>query len=390
MGRPAGLALGSMLLGLLAAWLMAASLAAGATNTASTGLVSAQVSYEPGSYGAPADLQVTRAGSSWSFAGLADPDGPGQADWAVAGDSLIVRDLDGDGEPEVLVSLYTSGSQCCIRSVVARFIAASGTYELSTQDWGGASWQLAELNGDGVPEFVSWDFRWNFWAVSSAPESARPLRIWTFAQGAFQDTTRNFPGAIRADSAKQWRSYTRSKRGDTRGMLAAYMADAYSLGASTPAWQKVYGAYRLRGRETFFAALRSKLAALGYRGRDEWVPPVTRVPPEAVYVGCNRRARITAKRRPRACVFQDERYLGDAGYNEVRGLGWASWAGSTAGARGVSVGYDYAKDALVRSPVAVRLSRAVRGCDGRLWFSRARVGSIRVHLPTCPGALVSP
>ena len=34
---------------------------------------------------------------------------------------LTVRDLDGDGEPEVLVDLYTGGAHCCFYTVILRF-----------------------------------------------------------------------------------------------------------------------------------------------------------------------------------------------------------------------------------------------------------------------------
>src|SRR5213076_1113764 len=43
-------------------------------------------------------------------------------------DSITLRDLDADGEPEVLVDLYTGGAHCCFYTDTWRFDPASGKY----------------------------------------------------------------------------------------------------------------------------------------------------------------------------------------------------------------------------------------------------------------------
>lgn len=360
--------------------------------SATQGAVSAELSFTSNVAAQPLSLRITRDGVATVFEGLGDPDAGSEQGWTTSSDyepPLIVRDLDGDGEPEVLVRLYSTGAHCCLRSVIAS-VAPGGSYGLSTQNWLDASWTLNDLDADGIPEFVSWDPRWGYWATSYA-ESARPLRIWSFGGGALVDTTANHRPQLLKDQAQQLRRFQagRNRQSEGFGPLAAYMADAYVLGTQRAGWLRIYSAYRHRGRERFFAALRSKLAALGYRARSERVPPVTKVPREVPVVGCNRQGKIAARVRPGACVFQDQRYPGDAGYNEVQGLRWTGWGEDAASSPGVAVGYSFATESVVRRPTQVRLSAPRRGCDGRLWYSRARIlysgRWSAVELPTCPG-----
>ena len=48
--------------------------------------------------------------------------------------SVDVRDLDGDGEPEVLVKLYSGGANCCLSSLIFRYRAASNDYTSVLRD----------------------------------------------------------------------------------------------------------------------------------------------------------------------------------------------------------------------------------------------------------------
>ena len=47
-----------------------------------------------------------------------------------------VLDLDGGGEAEVLVDLYTGGAHCCAYTLVYRFDRVSGGYRKTLQFWG--------------------------------------------------------------------------------------------------------------------------------------------------------------------------------------------------------------------------------------------------------------
>lgn len=237
----------------------------------------------------PISLTMTRAGTSTTFSGLeSDPTGRGQVHAVVGQTGLTVfsdhplrlRDLDGDGEPEAIVRLFSGGAHCCETAVVASYDPATAAYRLTVKDFGDAGWVLRDVGSTGTPEFVSWDYRWAYWGgvYAGSPE---PLQIWSFANGAFTDATRLFPAAIRADQRAQWTFSGRARRqgGNYRGALAAYVADGYSLGRPDAAWTRVLAAYRERDRVRFFHALRNQLAKLGYRKAADPTPAVSGAPP---------------------------------------------------------------------------------------------------------------
>src|SRR5207248_654633 len=111
------------LLGAVVALLVAASpaLALSKTETASSGQVTASLSYnyKQARYGTccfeNVSVTIDRAGQR-----LVDQKLGGECEGCTGfpagsaqSDSIRVRDLDDDGEPEVLVDLYTGGPHCC-------------------------------------------------------------------------------------------------------------------------------------------------------------------------------------------------------------------------------------------------------------------------------------
>jgi hypothetical protein len=142
--------------------------------------------------------------------------------------SVAVRDLDGNGEPEVLLDLYSGGAHCCYFTDVYRF---DGTgYLLNTHAWGDPGYRLVDLNGDGRPEFLSGDDRFAY-AFSDYADSALPIRIWAYNSGQFTNVTHQNPALIRRDAARDWRAYLPLRRAhrDTESVLAAWAADEYLL-----------------------------------------------------------------------------------------------------------------------------------------------------------------
>ena len=256
--------------------LLAASGPAMATQTTVTSgpvtatLTSSGTFQKPG----PVSLTITRAGVPTTFTGLESDPGAsgvvhanpvGLAYAPIPGDPLRVRDLDGDGEPEVLVRLFSGGAHCCEVTSVASFDAAAGAYRLTAQTFNDAGWVLHDLGGTPSPEFISWDYRWAYWGGNYAG-SPKPLQVWSFSAGAFGDVTRRFPAALRRDQARQWTYAAQARRQGVspRGAYAAYVADAYSLGRPDPAWARVRAAYRAPDRRRFFKALANQLRSLGY------------------------------------------------------------------------------------------------------------------------------
>jgi virginiamycin B lyase len=141
--------------------------------------------------------------------------------------SLIVRDLDGDGEPEVLLTLNWNGNGCCSWSRIYRY--TGNTYVALQHFWGngGAEPVVRDLDGDHAPELRSFDDRFSHKYVYRG--TARPLQIWSYRKGRMRDVTRRFPDLVSRDAVKLWRQY-RKNRALARGFLPAWMADQYLLG----------------------------------------------------------------------------------------------------------------------------------------------------------------
>jgi subtilisin-like proprotein convertase family protein len=250
--------------------------------TLSRGAVSADLSYRE-THGSYSDLRVAirrhgRVAFSDAVARVACHD------CAVSGLSAIfnshpltIRDLDGDGEPEVLVDLYTGGAHCCFYTVVFRWDGQR--YRGSPILWGDPGYELRDLNHDGRPELVTADDRFAYTFTYYAA-SALPIRILHYDHGRFVDATGEFPALVRSEAAELRSEYlkTRGPDADVRGILAAYLADEYRLGRSAEGWQLVDEAYRRGDVSTprvdaiwpagqkYLTALRSFLAKSGYAG----------------------------------------------------------------------------------------------------------------------------
>jgi len=173
-------------------------------------------------------------------------------------DALRVRDLDGDGEPEVLLDVFTGGAHCCSASWLLRWTGAS--YERSTRQWGNVGYRLSDVDDDGVPEFRSADDRFAY-AFASYADSAFPVRVLSYRQGRFLDVTKRHKTLVRSD-AKRWKREYRKRRSGLYflGVLAAWTADQYVLGNKREA-HRFLDAERRAGRlQSAFKAWKSGAA----------------------------------------------------------------------------------------------------------------------------------
>jgi hypothetical protein len=145
---------------------------------------------------------------------------------------LQVRDLDADGEPEVVYSAYTGGAHCCSVGEVFQLSADATRYTTADRNFGDPGFGIQDLNGDGRIEIVTADdaFAYTFSAYAF---SGLPLSVLRYDHGTFNDVTSSFPQKLRREARQFWRGYLhlrRNKDDTARGQIAAWAADQYRLG----------------------------------------------------------------------------------------------------------------------------------------------------------------
>jgi hypothetical protein len=259
------------------------------TETVTNGQVTAALSYDykqssDGVYDfANLKVAIDRAGVRMVDKTLG-PECGGCSPWPASGGaadatSVVVRDLDGDGEPEVLVDLFSGGANCCFYTESWRFDEVRNVYvEKLFRPGGSFPYTLKDLNGDGGPEFKSYDYRFAYKYGSNA-DTPRPLRIFDWDGGKLIDVTLAYPKLAASEAAEYYRGYLKyrkSKDVNVRGLLAAYLADSYRANNGRVAWRRVVAAYR-RGDvdkkfdgdagphgSAYLKSLRSFLKKLGY------------------------------------------------------------------------------------------------------------------------------
>jgi hypothetical protein len=149
-------------------------------------------------------------------------------DSALTGQHIGFRDLDGTGEPEVIVDVHTGGTSCCVVVFAFRYDAVANRYVRTSLDTG-AGFVVRDYDRDGLLELVGDDFRFRGLFTCGAC-GARPIRIWEYSTTrGFHVVTRSFRGRIRSHARRMRRLYARARRsGDAafvKGALTPYTAD---------------------------------------------------------------------------------------------------------------------------------------------------------------------
>jgi hypothetical protein len=146
--------------------------------------------------------------------------------------SLRFRDLDADGTPELLLDLYTGGAHCCFLTQVFDLVASPPRKR--ELDFADAGARLIVVGGRVL-------FRTNdpvfAYAFTDFADSGSPLALWSYTRSGMENVTRDEPALVRRDATTWWNAYrTQSRRkGDVRGLLAAWAADESLLGRAAQA-----------------------------------------------------------------------------------------------------------------------------------------------------------
>ena len=207
--------------------------------TASAGAVQATLTWDKAELGvANPRLAIVRGGAALFDASPvagSDSCSEGYCSFLASGkrkSALQVVDLNGDGEPEVLVDAYSGGAHCC---ALTEILAFNGTgYGVTEAYWGNTGYELQDLDVDGKPELVGYDDAFAG-AFSSFAASFFPPRVVDYdpsIKGALRDVTDHFVALIRKNQRQALHALKRARRQhyETLGIVAAYVADMYLIG----------------------------------------------------------------------------------------------------------------------------------------------------------------
>jgi hypothetical protein len=193
--------------------------------------------------------------------------------------ALAVADVDGDGEPEVLVDRSDGFTPCCtFETAIMRRDPATGAYTELDRHWG-ESYRVADLDGDGRVEFVTSDQRFYQRFAPRVAGFQLPVKILQLQGPVFVDVTRAHPAQVRRHTQSLARLLHATEaiadgrrpgdrdqaRAGLRPQLAAYAAEERLLGRRAVGDERVaHEVARGRVSPGFRRALLGFLGRLGY------------------------------------------------------------------------------------------------------------------------------
>ncbi len=140
-----------------------------------------------------------------------------------------VRDLEGDGAPEAIFTLYSGGAHCCVTNLIYEGKSVLEAF------YGNVGFTIEKI-GDGLA-FVSADDRFAYRYASYAG-SLFPLLVQRYEDGELVDVTRSAAvrPRLKKEAKRYKRYYGRAHRNQPEpaeafaSPLAAYTADMCNLG----------------------------------------------------------------------------------------------------------------------------------------------------------------
>jgi hypothetical protein len=208
-----------------------AALAKTTTQTASSGGVTATFTFSGGFPDIKNPrLTIVKSGQQLYSQPVTSPQcgtqcGPGE--FGKNASSVKVIDLEGNGQPDVILELFTGGANCCFVDQVFSFDPGTSTYVKTEGDFSsGALIKPLGANHQWVFESADYRFKYEF---TDGADSGQPIQIWSFGNGQFTDVTRQFRKQISADAAR-WLRFFNKNLSNGVGLIAAWAADEELLG----------------------------------------------------------------------------------------------------------------------------------------------------------------
>jgi hypothetical protein len=146
--------------------------------------------------------------------------------------AVQVADIEGNGEPDVVLNLFSGGAHCCTVLQVFSYDPGTMTYVKTERVFGDPDARIVDERHDGHLEFLTADDSFAY-AFTDFAASGLPIEILTFAGGHFTDVTSAFPALVAKDAAfwrNAFRGMARDHYSDSVGVVAAWAADEDRLG----------------------------------------------------------------------------------------------------------------------------------------------------------------
>jgi hypothetical protein len=166
-----------------------------------------------------------------------------------ASGEVLLRDLDSDSQPEVIVKTFSGGAHCCTSYRIYswqknQFVSA----DMGFRD--GIGGEFTDIDGDNLLEFLTYDNSF-LYTFSSYAGSYPPSLIYRFSQGKLENVTRQYPEKLRETANKMYDAVTAVKQGgegEINGILAGYVAQKILLGEYQDAWKFMLDNYDLKSQ----------------------------------------------------------------------------------------------------------------------------------------------
>jgi hypothetical protein len=197
------------------------------TETTTSGALSATLAWDAGAdYPANSRLTITRAGAVAFQRAIPQVCGTECDRTAGDTDEFGFVNLDGKGEPELILDAYNF-DPCCETLGIYEADPATGAYhEFALHST--STMFVEDADDDGVAEIVTRDGR-----LSRALDAGYlPRRVFRYQAGAVRDVTRRFPDEVTEDADFILEAIDDLKRHDSSApsALGAYVAAQYLVG----------------------------------------------------------------------------------------------------------------------------------------------------------------
>ena len=166
-----------------------------------------------------------------------------QKAFIVNNSSILLKDLDGNNIPEVIISTNSGGAYCCTNFIIYTW-QKNQFVETETVELNAGGGVFEDLNGDGKIEFLTEDnaFLYQF---SSYAASFPPSLTLSFNNGEFKNVTRQYPQELKSTAWQMYQAFLESKKEgyEVNGILAGYVAEKILLGEYEAGWKFMLANY---------------------------------------------------------------------------------------------------------------------------------------------------